>query len=127
MATAKQIAARKLFAARVKAGEFKRKKNPIAKEKLTSRAYVLRPSQATKTPPSKRLITRRTKALKAPKGYFPNPDKLYWCVDKSSNGSDWSRVGYFENKIDAEQYARAYSDAHYNKMRVYKGNAHRMP
>lgn len=47
-----------------------RKTNP---DKAKPRAYVRRASQATGAPPSKRLVTRRKLALKAPAGYFPNP------------------------------------------------------
>lgn len=47
-----------------------RKTNP---DKSKPRAYVKRASQATGAPPSKRLLTRRKKALSAPAGYFPNP------------------------------------------------------
>lgn len=43
------------------------------RNKAKPRAYVKRVSQATGAPPSKRLVTRRKKALTAPAGYFPNP------------------------------------------------------
>lgn len=46
------------------------KRNP---DKAKPKAYVRRASQATGAPPSKRLVTRRKKALTAPAGYFPNP------------------------------------------------------
>jgi len=74
-----QIAAQKLFAERARAGTLgkgkrkaavKRKRNP---DKSKPRAYVKRASQVTGAPPSKRLVTRRKKALTAPAGYFPNP------------------------------------------------------
>jgi len=51
-------------------GKGKRKPNP---DKSKPRAYVKRASQITGAPPSKRLVTRRKMALKAPAGYFPNP------------------------------------------------------
>jgi hypothetical protein len=69
-----QLAAQKLFSERARAGTLgktaKRKTNP---DKTKPRAYVKRASQATGAPPSKRLLTRRKKALSAPAGYFPNP------------------------------------------------------
>jgi hypothetical protein len=67
-----QIAAQKLFAERARAGTLGKtvKRNP---DKAKPRAYVKRASQATGAPPSKRLVTRRKKALTAPAGYFPNP------------------------------------------------------
>jgi len=69
-----QLAAQKLFSERARAGTLgktaKRKTNP---DKAKPRAYVKRASQATGAPPSKRLLTRRKKALSAPAGYFPNP------------------------------------------------------
>jgi hypothetical protein len=52
------------------AAAVRRKRNP---DKAKPRAYVKRASQATGAPPSKRLVTRRKKALTAPAGYFPNP------------------------------------------------------
>lgn len=54
--TAKQLAARKLFAQRAKAGMLK--KNPK------------RPSQATGKKPTARLVDRRERSIP---GYFPNP------------------------------------------------------
>lgn len=172
MATAKQIAARKLFVKRVKAGEFKRgaakkkavkraAKNPvhgptIAKREsgnvwlvsdgVTSRritaadkydavvsfnatrkpnparkkaapkaikrtgisktAYVKRPSQATATPPTKRLKARR-KAAGVP-GYFPNPKSaaLPYLVE-STKGAAWKPMARFATFPLAKQYAHA--------------------
>ena len=71
-----QIAAQKLFAERARAGTLgkgKRKANP---DKSKPRAYVKRASQITGAPPSKRLVSRRKMALKAPAGYFPNPKTM---------------------------------------------------
>lgn len=57
------------------------KKNPArrstaisGRKGLSKTGYVNRPSQATEhKAPTKRLKTRRKKALEAPRGYFPNP------------------------------------------------------
>lgn len=57
--TAAQLAARKLFAERAKAGTLK--KSPTRK------------SQATGKKPTKRLVARRMSIEKVPKGYFANP------------------------------------------------------
>ena len=46
------------------------KRNP---DKDKPNVYLKRPSQVTGAPPGKRLLKRRTKALFAPAGYFPNP------------------------------------------------------
>ena len=46
------------------------KTNP---DKDKPNVYLKRPSQVTGAPPGKRLLKRRTKALFAPAGYFPNP------------------------------------------------------
>lgn len=89
-----QIAARKLFAARAKAGAFaktgvpskrvrdqakadyaqraermksERRKNPLTRVKVSS------PSMLTKKPPTKRLKARRSATNKAPAGYYANP------------------------------------------------------
>jgi hypothetical protein len=48
----------------------RRKTNP---DKDKPSVYIKRASQATGAPPTKRLVKRRTKALFAPAGYFPNP------------------------------------------------------
>lgn len=70
--TAKQIAARKLFAQRAKAGAFK--KNPGARSRSKAGA-TKKPSIATGKAPSARLISRRSKTAKMPKGAFANPVK----------------------------------------------------
>ena len=71
-----QLAAQKLFAERARAGTLKKGKRKTNPDKAKPRAYVKRASQATGAPPSKRLVTRRKKALTAPAGYFPNPRKM---------------------------------------------------
>ena len=72
--TAAQLAARKLFAARVKAGEFagagKRKKNPLTRVKVNSPPQRPRGNSDT---PSARLKKRRRSTQKAPEGYYANP------------------------------------------------------
>ena len=88
MATAKQIAARKLFAERAKAGEFaKRKSNPLTRVKVKS------PSYRTGKAPSKRLITRRKSTKDAPAGYYANPLKSFIVKLNTENGRSgkWTR------------------------------------
>ena len=76
-----------------------RKTNP---DKSKPRAYVKRASQATGAPPSKRLLTRRKKALSAPAGYFPNPKVKYTNRAKDLKGEQ--RVGYSVHRADAPSY-----------------------
>jgi hypothetical protein len=115
MATAKQIAWRKKFAAMAKAGAFK--KNPAAKKKpaaKSARSYVNRPSQITKTAPTKRLKARRVKNVPG-SGYFPNPGKLqkplmkYEVHSQTSDGK-WTRLAIFATATSAKQYALAIAD-----------------
>jgi len=89
-------------------------KNPIAKKSLTARQYVTRPSQATKKPPSARLTTRRTKALKAPAGYFPNPILGFpFCVSAKAEGmSAFYKIAYFRDSETAVLFAKAYANLH---------------
>lgn len=49
------------------------KRKTAATTQKAAEAYVHRNSQITKKAPSKRLKTRRTKNLRIPTGYFPNP------------------------------------------------------
>jgi hypothetical protein len=80
-------------------GKGKRKTNP---DKAKPRAYVKRASQATGAPPSKRLVTRRKKALTAPAGYFPNPKVKYTNRAKDMKGDQ--RVGYAVHMADRPSY-----------------------
>ena len=101
-----QLAAQKLFAERARAGTLKkgkrkatRKANP---DKAKPKAYVKRVSQATGAPSSKRLVTRRKKALTAPAGYFPNPKVKYTNRAKDIKGDQ--RVGYAVHMADRPSY-----------------------
>ena len=86
-----------------------RKTNP---DKTKPRAYVKRASQATGAPPSKRLLTRRKKALSAPAGYFPNPKAAMMtgyqviCMHPKKHV-----VGIFKTMTEAKMVARAMADA----------------
>lgn len=71
-------------------------------DKAKPRAYVKRASQATGAPPSKRLVTRRKKALTAPAGYFPNPKVKYTNRAKDMKGDQ--RVGYSVHMADRPSY-----------------------
>lgn len=75
------------------------KRNP---DKSKPRAYVKRVSQATGAPPTKRLVKRRTKALFAPAGYFPNPKVKYTNRAKDMQGDQ--RVGYAVHMADRPSY-----------------------
>lgn len=87
-----------------------RKRNP---DKAKPRAYVKRVSQATGAPPSKRLVTRRKMALKAPAGYFPNPKTgammtgyQVICMHPKQHV-----VGIFKTMAEAKQIATAMANA----------------
>lgn len=87
-----------------------RKPNP---NKAKPRAYVKRVSQATGTAPSKRLVTRRKMALKAPAGYFPNPKTSAMmtgyqviCMHPKKHV-----VGVFKTMAQAKQIATAMANA----------------
>ena len=91
------------------AAAVRRKRNP---DKSKPRAYVKRASQATGAPPSKRLLTRRKMALKAPAGYFPNPKAAMMtgyqviCMHPKKHV-----VGIFKTMAEAKLVARAMADA----------------
>ena len=86
-----------------------RKTNP---DKSKPRAYVKRASQITGAPPSKRLVSRRKMALKAPAGYFPNPKAAMMtgyqviCMHPKKHV-----VGIFKTMAEAKMVARAMADA----------------
>ena len=93
------------------------KQNPAPKRKTQARtqsraeAYVNRPSQVTRKPPTKRLKVRRTKNLRIPEGAFPNPKeraKTYKVETLNSTSGKWRRVATFEKLTDAKEYANAY-------------------
>lgn len=109
-----QIAAQKLFAERARAGTLgktaKRKTNP---DKDKPNVYIKRVSQATGAPPTKRLVKRRTKALFAPAGYFPNPKAAAMmpvyqvvCMHPKKHV-----VGIFKTMAEAKQIATAMANA----------------
>jgi hypothetical protein len=85
------------------------KSNP---DKAKPRAYVKRVSQATGAPPTKRLMTRRKMALKAPAGYFPNPGTGMMtgyqviCMHPKKHV-----VGIFKTMAEAKQIATAMANA----------------
>jgi hypothetical protein len=85
----------------------------INPSKAKPRAYVKRVSQATGAPPSKRLMTRRKKALTAPAGYFPNPKEsgmvaVYQVVCMHPKKHV---VGIFKTMAEAKQIATAMANA----------------
>jgi hypothetical protein len=109
----------------------RRKRNP---DKAKPRAYVKRASQATGAPPSKRLVTRRKKALTAPAGYFPNPYTMSkskekanfpFCVETKAT-ENWSIKACFKTMQPAKEYAVALSKQYPNltiRVMQYAGGA----
>lgn len=113
MATAKQLAWRKKFAAMAKAGAFtkrKRSRNPLTRVRVNS------PSMATGDAPSKRLIKRRKKTAKAPAGYYANPRKPAGvCVEAiKGRGSRFVRIATFPRGTVGAGMARVYARALHN-------------
>jgi hypothetical protein len=109
--TAKQLAARKLFAARSRAGTLgkTRKANPLTRVKVKS------PSMATKKAPTKRLTARRKATAKAPRGYYANPAghraPSGFAVHKATaSNTAGALLATFPNKPAAVQYGKAYAD-----------------
>lgn len=97
----------------------KRRKSaaPSGRTGLTRKQYVSRPSQASgHRAPSKRLTTRRKKALAAPKGYFPNPLQEKMSINKGKsnfpylvqrqNTENWNTSAAFKTKSEAFIFAR---------------------
>ena len=86
------------------------KRNP---DKAKPRAYVKRASQATGAPPSKRLLTRRKKALSAPAGYFPNPKAAAMMTGYQVIGMLPKKnvVGIFKTMARAKNIATFMADA----------------
>ncbi len=86
-----------------------RKPNP---DKDEPNKYVKRASQITGKAPSSRLLKRRTKALFAPEGYFPNPKAAMMtgyqviCMHPKKHV-----VGIFKTMAEAKLVARAMADA----------------
>ena len=91
-----------------------RKTNP---DKDKPNVYIKRVSQATGASPTKRLVKRRTKALFAPAGYFPNPYTMGkskkkanfpYCVE-TKNTENWNTKACFKTLAPAKEYAVALS------------------
>lgn len=121
MATAKQIAWRKKFAALSKAGKLPKKKrvaraknpvkNQISRTMVSAKEYVERPSQATRRAPGKRLVVRRKKVVsgKAPSGYFPNPKSklaIFGIVVRQYVNQKWIQLAGFTDPEMAMDYAK---------------------
>jgi hypothetical protein len=83
-----------------RAAKFRERKTNPDKDKPN--VYIKRVSQATGAPPTKRLVKRRTKALFAPAGYFPNPKVKYTNRAKDMKGDQ--RVGYAVHMADRPSY-----------------------
>ena len=85
------------------------KRNP---DKDKPNVYIKRVSQATGAPPTKRLVKRRTKALFAPAGYFPNPKAAMMtgyqviCMHPKKHV-----VGIFKTMAEAKMVATAMANA----------------
>lgn len=90
------------------------KQNP---DKTKPSAYVKRASQTTGLAPSKRLMTRRKKALTGLAGYFPNPYTMSkskkkanfpYCVE-TKNTENWNTKACFKTLAPAKEYGIALS------------------
>lgn len=118
--TAKQLAARALFAKRAKAGDFskpkrKRATNPLSRVKKTGR------SMATGKKPSARLAKRRARTAAGPKGFYANPRNkgahkvATFEVRKVSHGVAGELLASFPGtaagKARAAQYAQALANS----------------
>lgn len=102
--------------------------NPTKRTGITKTAYVKRPSQATQSAPSKRLVKRR-KANVVGSGRFPNPSKPKWAFDAgdadkniysvhAKHGKSYSKIAEFKDYKKAVEYAEAYANAHEKQMKV---------
>jgi len=119
-----QLAARKLFAARAKAGTLKKAKRKPAAAKGTprkpnplTRVKVKSPSQRSGAAPSKRLVARRKATAKAAPGYYANPKRrpapAGFCVHHATpTGHAGKAIATFRAKGDAIEYAKAYAKGH---------------
>jgi len=105
-----------------------RKPNPTKRTGISKTAYVKRPSQATQSAPSKRLVKRR-KANVVGSGRFPNPSKPKWAFDAgdadkniysvhAKHGKSYSKIAEFKDYKKAVEYAEAYANAHEKQMKV---------
>lgn len=118
MATAKQLAWRKEFAAKSKAGTLtkKRKTNPAKKTAVkrkrtpVKKIAVSAPSRATGAKPTKRLKARRAANTKP--GMYPNPRNRVAtdiCVRYANTGRLVAKFPKTEKRA-AMEYARALAD-----------------
>lgn len=91
-----------------------RKSNPVrkpaAKKPAAKRAYVNRPSQATKKPPTRRLKARRAANVRG-SGMFPNPmpHRVYRVYNVNADGTRGAMIAGFPSKSAAKEYAHAWS------------------
>lgn len=104
--SAAQLRARKLFAERARAGTL-RKGNPLTRVKIKSPPQ--RPA-GNKSAPSKRLIKRRTRTVKAPTGYYANPSPLHGL--KYAVLCDNKIIAAFVGRPPAVQYGDMLAQGH---------------
>lgn len=94
-------------------------KNPKRRAKRKPRGRsaggVNRPSQATGKKPTKRLVKRRRKTLRAPAGVFANPVKHGYTV--SAKGAE---IATFKTRAHAAQYGQAFADTYQISVKVSK-------
>lgn len=131
MATAKQIAWRKKFAAMAKAGTLKKKRKANPAKKTAAKKTVKRkapvkkitvsaPSRATGRKPTARLKARRSANTKP--GVYPNPSARAFntsarkspshpVYEMNDNGTVKRLLCCFTNAKDAKEYAKAWSAA----------------
>lgn len=85
-------------------------RKPAAKKPAAKRAYVNRPSQVTKKPPTQRLKTRRAANVRG-SGMFPNPmpHRVYRVYNVNADGTRGAMIAGFPSKSAAKEYAHAWS------------------
>lgn len=93
------------------------KRNPLTRVKVSS------PSMATGKAPTSRLVKRRKKTERAPKGVYANPGKVRTKYDAMAadqmrimvyekRGGKFNHIANFDVLSKAKEYAQAYADAH---------------
>lgn len=79
-----------------------------------SKRSIHRPSQITGKTPTKRLVARRAKSLKAPKGFYANPVPLNFIVTEL----DGTVIASFATRPAALQFASAFATKNKRKVRL---------
>jgi len=109
--TAAQLAARKLFAARAKAGTLNKKRSPsrdysrdaaVEREEAALRIAKKHAARKKNPAPKVKRVTVRAKAERDPHLY------IVWTTD--SLGNPYNDIAKFRKISDAKNYAQSYAD-----------------